>query len=90
MTEQIWLISIAPEYEEASPLCARRSLESAKKRCDEHRTMYVTEDYSVGPITWGDKNTGEVLGEAVITYTIKGKTQTTRQMFVLTELNLED
>lgn len=90
MTEKIWLISIASEYEEATPLTARRTLESAKQRCDEHRKLHVTEDYSVGPITWGTERNSELLGEAVVTYTYHGKQQTAKQIYVLEELNLDD
>lgn len=90
MTESIWLISVLPdEYSSAEPLCARRSLESAKRRCNEERELNQSDDYAIGGISW---SIGEhqATGEAVLTYIIKGKKIETKQVYLLEEINLED
>jgi hypothetical protein len=90
-TETIWLISIAVDvYDTAAPVAARRSLESAKRRCDEHRKLATGDDYSVGPISWETGHNGDVTGEAVITFTVNGQQHETKQLFILEEINLED
>jgi hypothetical protein len=91
MGETIWLISIAVDvYDTAAPVAARRTLESAKRRCDEDRKLNSAEDYSVGPIKWEAFKDGEMTGEAVITYTISGREHTATQLFILEEMILED
>ena len=90
MSETIWLISILiDEYSGAEPLVARRSLESAKRRCDENRKLNKSDDYSIGPITWVT-SAEQVTGTAVVTYISKGETRTISQIYLIDEMKLED
>lgn len=89
--ETIWLISIAIDaYDNAVPIAARRSVESAKHRCDEHRKLSNGDDYSLEPIEWNEYKDGEVTGTAVISYLIKGKVHKTTQLYIIEEVSLED
>jgi hypothetical protein len=91
MSETIWLISATSDpYDGATPLAARRKLDSAKHYCDENRKLHEAKDYSVGPITWEAERNGEITGKAVITFIFHGKKDKLTQLYILEEINLED